>query len=351
MSLRLFFRRLDRWRRSSRGGLLPQLLWLLGSDQHLLPHRLPPAEVRRILVVRNNKRIGNMYFLLPFLHALRQAYPQAVIDLMVINLHHRPIFEHMGLDRIWVSSFTFGGIGAFLQCIRSARQTPYDLLLMPYRSETDVLIGSLLYARNKVALEDHRNHGAYPHALPAPVTSPHAALHPLALLTAMGHPVQEPARHHMVLSDAETAAGAAVVQQLTGDGERCFAYFRGARGSKVIADVEWLRILQDFERASEQSIHWVEILSPDVQTPLRAGTSTFATPDFRHLAAVLKAMDLFICSDTGPLHLADAAGARCVGLYNATDPQQFGCLGTDTVNVLFPHQFSAENVLARLRMA
>lgn len=351
MQARLFFRRLDRWRRTHSGGLMPLMLRLLGRDPHVLPERLPPDEVKTILVLRNNKRIGNMYFLLPFLHALRQAYPQAAIDLMVINPHHSHIFQHMGLRQVLVSSFTFKGLGAFVAGIKAARQTPYDLLLMPYRSDTDVLIGSLVYARNKVALDDRRNHGAYPHALPAPPTSPHAALHPLGLIEAMGHSVQQPANHLMHLSEAEVTAGANVARQLKGESERCFAYFRGARGKKVIADAEWLQILESFEQATPRSIRWVEILSPDVQTPLRPDTATFATPDFRHLAAVLKAVDVFICSDTGPLHLADAAGARCVGLYNATDPQQFGCLGEHTVNALYPNGFVAKTVLERLNLA
>jgi lipopolysaccharide heptosyltransferase I len=42
--------------------------------------------------------------------------------------------------------------------------------------------------------------------------------------------------------------------------------------------------------------------------------------DLRHLAAVLQGVDLFVGGDTGPMHLAWAAGTRVLGLFGATDP-------------------------------
>jgi heptosyltransferase-1 len=40
----------------------------------------------------------------------------------------------------------------------------------------------------------------------------------------------------------------------------------------------------------------------------------------RQLAAVLEGIDLFVGGDTGPMHLAWAAGTRVLGLFGATDP-------------------------------
>lgn len=49
--------------------------------------------------------------------------------------------------------------------------------------------------------------------------------------------------------------------------------------------------------------------------PARVPPSTL-----RQLAAVLERVDLFVGGDTGPMHLAWAAGARVLGLFGATDP-------------------------------
>lgn len=340
-----FFRKLDRLRRSSPVGLFPLLLWLLGKDPHLIAERIAPSDIKTILVLRNNKRIGNMYFLLPFLHELRRAFPDATIDLMVIQEGQRNVFQNMGLNEVMVSSFSFRGAVAFFQSIKVARRTVYDLILMPYVSDTDVLIGAMLHAKNKVAFEDRRTQGVYPHTYHIGPKSPHAALHPLELIEAMGVPLRHQADHSMHLSPQEVSAGATIASQLKGERDLCFAFFRGARGKKVMADIEWISILQAFEDATRRSIQWVEILGPDTKSPLRQDYRSFATSNLRDLGSALKAMDLFICADTGPLHLADAAGARCVGLFSSTKPEQFGCLGTDTVNVIYPGDFSAQEIV------
>ena len=40
----------------------------------------------------------------------------------------------------------------------------------------------------------------------------------------------------------------------------------------------------------------------------------------RQLAALLERTDLFVGGDTGPMHLAWAAGSKVLGLFGATDP-------------------------------
>ncbi|WP_250846868.1 glycosyltransferase family 9 protein [Aquisphaera insulae] len=47
----------------------------------------------------------------------------------------------------------------------------------------------------------------------------------------------------------------------------------------------------------------------------------------RQLAAVAQESDLFLSNDTGPLHLASAAGANVVGIYTCTDPRRTGPYG------------------------
>jgi ADP-heptose:LPS heptosyltransferase len=51
------------------------------------------------------------------------------------------------------------------------------------------------------------------------------------------------------------------------------------------------------------------------------------------LAAVAAASDLFLSNDTGPLHLAAAAGARVVGVYTCTRPERTGPWGTEALAV------------------
>lgn len=44
---------------------------------------LKKDNVKKILIIRNNKRVGNVLFLLPFVKELVIQYPNAKVDLMI----------------------------------------------------------------------------------------------------------------------------------------------------------------------------------------------------------------------------------------------------------------------------
>jgi ADP-heptose:LPS heptosyltransferase len=349
LSWRQQLRRLDQFRRVNTQSLSNALFRVLGKSRHLLARQLTPAEVKRILVVRNNKRIGNMYFMLPFMRELKLAYPDAQIDLMLLTTEQGRVFDHIGLNQIVVSYFSFDTTLKFLKTIFKLRRTVYDLLIMPHSSASDSAICAFLNARNKVSFYGPRNQHVFPHFFDIRQHNPHAALSALALIEALGHKPQG-RDHTMVFSEAEDAGGKAVANGLKAGAPICVAYFRGARGNKIIDDSTWLRIRKDFEAARPGGIKWVEILSPDIRSSLIPGTATFESADLRHLAAVLKHVDVFICADTGPLHLADAAGATCMGLFTATNIEHYGCLNDRSVNVTDVTSFDAKAVLQQLNV-
>jgi ADP-heptose:LPS heptosyltransferase len=51
------------------------------------------------------------------------------------------------------------------------------------------------------------------------------------------------------------------------------------------------------------------------------------------LAALSLESELFLSNDTGPLHLAAAAGARVLGIYTCTSPELTGPYGVDAATV------------------
>ena len=55
--------------------------------------------------------------------------------------------------------------------------------------------------------------------------------------------------------------------------------------------------------------------------------------NLHQLAALKLEADLLISNDTGPLHLAAAAGARVVGIYTCTDPALTGPVGPNAAIV------------------
>jgi heptosyltransferase-2 len=56
----------------------------------------------------------------------------------------------------------------------------------------------------------------------------------------------------------------------------------------------------------------------------------------RQFMSVLQRCDLFICNDSGPMHIATALGVPVVGIFGPTEPTWFGPLGEDHQVVIRP---------------
>jgi ADP-heptose:LPS heptosyltransferase len=332
-AIKSHLRQFDKWRRSKMQSLEPLLYKIPNNTTHRQERLLHKKDVQSILIIRNNKRIGNMYFLLPFVRQVRESYPDANITLMLSQPWQGEVFANLGIDNIVYSQFSFKKALSCWQTIRTLKKTVFDLIITPYSSAEDTLIVANLSARNKVGPDNSRRDIAYTHTFQKNDDYQHAALNCLYLLPYLGNTLSQPISHHIELSDEELSAGKAAMEKTYEGQNRVVAYFRGARGSKQLSDSTWQSILDRFERSSDKPVTWIEILSPDITAPLNAGTLTYSNRNMRILASYLKNTDGFVCCDTGPLHLADAAGVKCYGLYNKTDPKTFGVLGERSVNI------------------
>ena len=344
-------RNFDRKRREKMAVLEPMLYGVFRNDKQRENDLLKKEVVKSILIIRNNKRIGNMYFLIPFVKQMRASYPDAHITLMLNQPWQRDVFSNMGIDDFVFSYFSTKGLFSFTRSMRMLRKKTYDLVVLPYSSVEDTMICSMLSAKNKVAAFNPRRNAAFTHTFRKNDERMHAALSCLYLIPLMGNDANLSICHHIELTQKELNDGVVAKNNIYQGNKLCIAYFRGARGDKYLSDAIWLSILNQFENGSSDNIQWVEILSPDITAPLKAGTLTFSSNDMRHLASCLKNMDAFICCDTGPLHLADAAGVNCIGLFNKTNPTVFGVLGNNSINVEDIVNFDAKEILSEIGLA
>ena len=335
MTLKNKLRMFDQFRRSKTPALEDAFYRLISNTRNSEKNKLEKDKIKHILVIRNNKRIGNIYFLLPFMRQLRAAYPDARIDMMLNEPWQGHVFENLGISQFYYSHFSVQAGFKFLKMMKELRKITYDMIVLPRTSAGDTIITAMLAGRNKVSGYHCRRKFVCVHSTYMEQRRNHAALKPLSVLEGLGNTLVEPLSHHLQFSKVELDKGQQASQALRNNQEcLTIAYFRGARGNKLLSQETWLTILSKFEAATKQKIQWVEILSPDITSPLKVGIKTFKTGDMRHLAAVLKHLDAFICCDTGPLHLADAAGASCIGLYTHTNPNTFGVIGEKSINVV-----------------
>jgi len=239
---------------------------------------------------------------------------------------------------------------SFVAGVRMANRNNYDLIIAPNNSSSDAITAALISARNKISSYRKHRLPAFPHSPQRrkPRRFRHAAYRPLDILVDMGFELNE-LNHNLEFSVEEKEQSAAICSKFQGKAIT-IAFFRGARGKKLLKPEQWERILSIFEDTIDKKIEWVEILSPDIRHSLREDTRTFETPSMRVLGSVLLNFDAFICCDTGPLHLADAAGASCIGLYGHTNTKVYGLLGENCYMVEDISRVEVEQINQQLQL-
>ncbi|WP_432464046.1 glycosyltransferase family 9 protein [Agarivorans sp. QJM3NY_33] len=351
--IRTALRQFDSKRRERSIGLEVAFLKLLGGRKGRLTERLQKSQIKRVLIIRNNKRIGNMFFLLPFVNYVQALYPDAEVELLLSDPWQGKVFENLGLKNIHFSQFGLKTIPAFIRSIHQLRKHSYDLILLPYGGSSDRIVAALTEGKNVHAFDGPADAAVCSHTVKYQHKYSHYALGCLELLEYLGLPPVAHASACLKLSHREQQYAAEQLKQMLGEHHHkpCLAYFRGARGSKIVDDEKWQVLLAKFKQYYAGELNVIEILSPDIAEPLSHTHFTYLNRDLRQLAAFLQQVSLFICGDTGPLHLASAAGARCVGLFTMTNVMQYGCLGEHVVNICDLDALQPQPVLRQLGLS
>lgn len=336
-----------RLRRGLRRGLSPWLARVRGTTG---PIRAPLPPPRRILVCRINTRLGNILFLTPLLRSLTSTYPEAEIDVL---LHARAPAELLagmpGVRRVRVLPHRPFRLPGFL---RSLRRRRYDLAIDPnIQSSSNRIALALCGARYRLGFAGPDQWLRLTHAAPRPAAERHQARQALYLLTeAVDGPKPRIHRELAVYPGTDARRRAErLLREALGPARRkrpgpLVGFFTEASGPKRLPDAWWRRWHAALTR--ETSLTPVQVLAPG-ETPLIPGVAALGTADLDVLAAAMARMDLFLAADSGPMHLAAAAGTPVIGLFTATAPGQYAPLGRGCLSLTAP--LDPEEVAARTR--
>jgi heptosyltransferase-3 len=282
-------------------------------------------DLKRILLVRANFRIGNVILTLPAIAAFRKNFPQAQIDYVGSQIS-RLLFLNQPLDRHYETPRRFPQVlWQYFILLRRLRARHYDLALDVSCSQSGLasFIIGLSGARIRAGCAGKWD-GLFNFRIDRLAES-NKYRKLSELLSALGlHSIEEVGR--LKFSAAELSAGrdalASAAGKVSGPIVGVFLGGRKLRGKRWPLE----NFVEVIAGLTEKGFRVVTFLGPEeadiadrIKLALGPGALVVSEPALRKFAAMVKQLNLFICCDSGPMHLACAVGVRVLAIFRERD--------------------------------
>lgn len=317
------------WRRGLRNRVSRWLGGRTSENEAITP--IDPSQIRRLIVCRRNRRLGNMLMLTPLLRSLSAALPQAEIDLLIGSADFAGLFRGLpGVRKVWVMpSRGWAWPWRMFQMLRQLRAQRYDLSLEPsINSFSNRLSARLCGARFVLGFRTDDQWLKLTHAVTPDHAIRHDALRPVQLIrdgirsTALLH-----SNLHIALDPEERDAARARLRVIMGNPRHpVIGFFTEATGRKRLPPEWWMDWAASL-MAEQPGFQLLQVLPPDAATRPLPGIASVCEANHRKLAALLGQLELFVSCDAGPMHLAGAAGTPTIGLFRSKKGNRYGPLG------------------------
>ena len=310
---------------------------------HALSEEVRRLEPHTICIIKPSS-LGDVVHSLPILPVLRNLFPLSQIT-WVVNHAFRSLLEgHPDIDRVIAferggSGITARGVATTGWLCRQLLRERYDLTIDLQGLLRSGLMTASTRAKVRVGMADAREGAGwfYTHRVDAPRKELHAVDRVMQVAQALGADVSSPSflvpiRESDVSWAERTLAAVPRPRLVLNLGARWltkrwppehFAEVARRAVGEFGAGLVAVGSSADRTLAEELRRH----LGPLGLLDLSGKTSLL------QLAAVARQADLFLSNDTGPLHLAAAAGARVVGIYTCTEPRLTGPYGPHATSV------------------
>lgn len=298
----------------------------------MTPENASPLPAQRILVMRY-RFIGDTILTVPFLRNLRNAYPHAKIDVLVgpqsgTVLHGCPyVDELIEYDTTRFHKYD-QGCGAKPKKIWDyaieLRRRKYDLVFLLKRSLSAGLLALATGARYRVGYDTEGRGFMLTH----PVRwreNVHEVLSTLDVLRAAHVPILDKYLESWV-SPKESQRVEEIAPAVATKKRKVLFHAASAHPDKLYPLGKWAYLLKTmterhdvvpFFIGDKQDIETYETLQKIAGV---TGINLAGKLSIRESMALLKRLDLAICTDSGPAHLAAAAQVPTIALFGPTDP-------------------------------
>lgn len=332
--------------------LLARFLSIFLRTEKITPGALEKMTIRRILVIRQQNQMGDMLCAVPAFRGIKRRFPGAAITLVAAPINSDVARANPYVDEVLVYDKARHRSDPFElpRFIRGLRRRDFDLAIVLNTvsfSTTSMLLAVASGAGIRTGSSSRSfgydiTSGVYHLELPLPSPSElagmHEAEHNLFPLRRIG--VDEKDLTSRVVpapADMERAAGISVSAGADGCGylvvhpgagkkQNIWPPARFASVAEQLRKEYGLAVIVLSGPVDSGSLS--EFLSACDRPPVEV-----SCPGIGLMAALMREASLTLCNDTGVMHIAGAAGARCVAVFGPTEPARWKPVNRSVVAV------------------
>lgn len=297
-------------------------------------------EAQRILVVEY-WNLGDIIMELPFLQNLRLQYPNAHIALLT-SPKCVPLIANQGLvDEIivvrvpWAQHYSrwrkynpFSPFWIeFLRTLVLLRAQKFDLAFTARADIRENFILWLVNVRRRVGYAFGGGGFLLTDTATPDLARPHFSNRWLRLLEQLGKPILTRQPHLCLKEEEQQWAEQYLAERGVKAEEFIVAIHPGARSAiRQWGEKNFVAVAEQLSDRFPVKILWFQDPG-QVSSVLKPRQGVYLSLPLRQFMAVLQRCNMFICNDSGPMHIATALHVPVVGIFGPTEPTWFGPLG------------------------
>lgn len=322
----------------------------IGSQARRRPARSEERmSFRKVLIIRPNKRLGNLLLVTPLLQEVLATFPECQVDLFLKGKLGSIIFGNYPRVRhiIQVPTKPLKAPLQWLYGWISLRKTRYDLVINVIEYSSSGRLASLF------SRASYKCFGFPGAAAVTPEDAVHAGKAPVYalrdFLQASGIPTLSGpiSSMNLKLSEAEITEGAIILSDVLPAVKPVICIFTYATGEKRFPDSWWMsfyvRLLRDFPDCQV-----LEILPKENISAIGFLAPVFYSLDIRKIGALIANAAAFVGTDSGMMHLAASVSTPTIGLFSVTSKEMYGPYGPGSL-ALKPAAGETDSCIEALR--
>ena len=308
------------------------------------PPRKATGEPARRILVMELWLLGDVVMMTPILRALRERFPDAEITVLAKPHAADLLLESELADKVIPFDFPWTAPAekykpsrydrSIIDLVRQLREADFDIVI---DGRMDVRSSALAYATGaptRIGFDFGGGGFLLTHALPASPDDDHRAHDWLTLLEPLDDGRWNDGRAstpgdlgkrftpRLKVSLTERADAERLLRSYgIEDGELIVGIHPGAsrpRGRWPLEHFAWVADSLAARHGS-RSVVFVDPEGYGAKMPVRS-EAHFVSASLREMMALMTCCDVFICNDSGPMHIADALGVAVVGIFTTGNP-------------------------------